>query len=100
GLIVALNKDKLINVTLIVFLAVFLLNILGLLGGYWAGILYGFSEDKKRTLSIEVGMQNAGLGAVLALKHFSAAAALPSALFATWCVITASILAGIWASRK
>ncbi|MCX8092737.1 MAG: bile acid:sodium symporter family protein [Candidatus Goldbacteria bacterium] len=100
GLIVALNKDKLINVTLIVFLAVFLLNTLGLLGGYLAGILYGFSEDKKRTLSIEVGMQNAGLGAVLALKHFSAAAALPSALFATWCVITASILAGIWASKK
>ncbi|MCX7727239.1 MAG: bile acid:sodium symporter family protein, partial [Chitinispirillaceae bacterium] len=49
---------------------------------------------------IEVGMQNAGLGAVLGLKHFSASAALPSALFATWCVITASLLAGIWRNRK
>jgi len=100
GLIVALNKDKLANVTLIVFIAVFLLNAIGLLGGYFAGKLYGFSEDRRRTLAIEVGMQNAGLGAVLALKHFSAAAALPSALFATWCVITASILAGIWGNRK
>jgi len=100
GLIVALNKDKLANVTLIIFIAVFLLNAIGLLGGYFAGKLYGFSEDRRRTLAIEVGMQNAGLGAVLALKHFSAAAALPSALFATWCVITASILAGIWGNRK
>jgi BASS family bile acid:Na+ symporter len=100
GLIVALNKDKLANVTLIVFIAVFLLNAIGLLGGYFAGKLYGFSEDRRKTLAIEVGMQNAGLGAVLALKHFSAAAALPSALFATWCVITASILAGIWGNRK
>ena len=100
GLIVALNKDKLANVTLIIFIAIFLLNAIGLSGGYLAGIIYRFTEDRRRTLAIEVGMQNAGLGAVLALKHFSAAAALPSALFATWCVITASILAGIWGNKK
>jgi len=100
GLIVALNKDRLADVTLMVFIAVFLLNAIGLSGGYFAGKLYGFTIDKRRTLSIEVGMQNAGLGAVLALKHFSAASALPSALFATWCIITASILAGIMANRK
>lgn len=100
GLIVALNKDKLVNVTLLIFFAVFLLNSIGLLGGYLAGKLYGFSIDRRRTLSIEVGMQNAGLGVVLALKHFSPASALPSALFATWSIITASMLAGIMASRK
>jgi len=71
-----------------------------LAGGYAAGRVYGFSEKRRRTLAIEVGMQNAGLGAVLALKHFSAEAALPPALFATWCVITASILAGIWSRDK
>jgi BASS family bile acid:Na+ symporter len=43
-----------------------------------------------------VGMQNAGLGALLALKHFGAETALIPAAFATWCVITASILAEIW----
>jgi predicted Na+-dependent transporter len=42
-------------------------------------------------------MQNAGLGAVLALKHFSSETALPSVLFAAWCVITASILSEFWA---
>lgn len=40
-----------------------------------------------------------GIGAVLALKHFSAQTAIPNALFATWCVITASILAEIWRER-
>lgn len=100
GLIVALNRDKLSAISLSIFGAIFLLNLFGLVGGYLAGIAYGFSESKRRTLAIEVGMQNAGLGAVLGLKHFSASAALPSALFATWCVITASLLAGIWRNRK
>ncbi len=99
GLIVALNKEKLAGITGLIFVAVVLLNMVGLVGGYWAGRLYGFSEKRRRTLSIEVGMQNAGLGAVLALKHFPPEAALPSALFATWCVITASVLAGIWSKK-
>jgi predicted Na+-dependent transporter len=42
-------------------------------------------------------MQNAGLGAVLALKHFSYESALVPAVFATRCVITASLLAEVWA---
>jgi len=100
GLIVALNKDKLADVTGVIFVAVLILNAVGVVGGYTAGRMYRFSEQRRRTLAIEVGMQNAGLGAVLALKHFSAEAALPSALFATWCVITASVLAGIWGRAK
>ncbi|MBN1869132.1 MAG: bile acid:sodium symporter family protein [Candidatus Omnitrophica bacterium] len=96
GLIVALNKDKLAHLTPMIFAAVVILNIAGLLGGYGLGRVYRFNEQRRRTLAIEVGMQNAGLGAVLAIKHFSAEAALPSAIFATWCVITASVLAGIW----
>jgi BASS family bile acid:Na+ symporter len=67
--------------------------------GYGAAVLYRFDAKRRRTLALEVGMQNAGLGAVLALKHFSDQAALPNALFATWCIVTAAILAEIW-SRK
>ncbi len=100
GLIVALNKEKLAGITALIFVAVAALNIAGLAGGYGLGRVYGFSQKRRRTLAIEVGMQNAGLGAVLALKHFSAEAALPSALFATWCVITASVLVVIWNSKR
>ena len=99
GLIVALNKDHLLAVSAIIFVAVFLHNLFGLGLGYGAARLYGFDIKRRRTLSIEVGMQNAGLGAVLALKHFGSEVAIVPALFATWCVITASILAEIW-SRK
>lgn len=102
GLVVALNADKFNEVSLLIFSAVVLHNFLGLILGYGAGVLYRFDEKRKRTLSIEVGMQNAGLGALLALNHFSAESALPNALFATWCIITASILAELWQwkSRK
>ena len=72
GLIVALNKDHLLGMSAMIFLAVFLHNLSGLAGGYFAGSVYGFDKRRRRTLSIEVGMQNAGLGAVLALKHFGA----------------------------
>jgi len=99
GLVVALNRDYLKNITGIIFLVVFLHNFFGLLLGYLAAKLYHFDKKRCRTLSIEVGMQNAGLGAVLALKHFSSSSAIPNALFASWCIITASILAKIWAKR-
>ncbi|MBN1898921.1 MAG: bile acid:sodium symporter family protein [Spirochaetes bacterium] len=99
GLIVALNKNYLLSVSFVLFAGIFLQNLAGLAGGYGAGLLYKFDIKRRRTLSIEVGMQNAGLGAVLALKHFSEKVAIPSALFATWCVITASILAEFWSSR-
>ncbi len=99
GLVVALNQNVLKTISLIVFTAVFLHNFLGLLLGYIAGVIYNLDIKRKRTLAIEVGMQNAGLGAVLSLKHFSELTALPNAMFATWCVITASILAYIWSSK-
>jgi len=100
GLVVALNKNALGKATVTVFVAVIALNVLGLVFGYLAGKGFRFSISQRRTLAINVGMQNAGMGAVLAIKHISAEAAIPNALFATWCIITAAILAGIWSRNK
>lgn len=99
GLVVALNRNVLYQTSWLVGIGVIFLNFWGLLLGYFAGIIYGLTENQKRTLAIEVGMQNAGLGAVLSLKHFSPETAIPSALFATFCVITASVLAKIWSKK-
>jgi BASS family bile acid:Na+ symporter len=99
GLVVALNKDALDKVTYLIFIAVISLNVLGLILGYLAGKGFGFNLAQRRTLAINVGMQNAGMGAVLAIKHISAEAAIPNALFATWCIISAAILAGIWSKK-
>ena len=99
AVVVAANRESLLKVSFVVFVAVFILNSSGLLLGYFAGVLYRFDQRRRRTLAIEVGMQNAGLGALLALKLFSDETAIVPAIFATWCVITASILAEIWSFR-
>jgi len=100
GLVVALNRQILGSITWIIFLAVVLLNFSGLILGYWAGMLFKFDNRQCRTLAIGVGMQNAGLGAVLAIKYASPEAAIPNALFATWCIISAAILAWFWSRSK
>ncbi len=87
---VAANHDRISDTPLLVALLVVLLNGLGYLLGWWAGSLFRFETGYRITLAIEIGMQNAGLGVALALKHFSPETALPGALFAVWCILTAA----------
>lgn len=87
---VAANHDRISDTPLLVALLVVLLNGLGYLLGWWAGCLFRFEAGYRITLAIEIGMQNAGLGVALALKHFSPETALPGALFAVWCILTAA----------
>lgn len=96
AIIVALNADEIATVGYAVFAAVALHNLLGLISGYAAGKLTKQTEVTCRTLAIEVGMQNSGLGVALALKYFGPIAALPGAIFSIWHNISGSILAGLW----
>ncbi|MBD3427294.1 MAG: bile acid:sodium symporter family protein [Candidatus Omnitrophica bacterium] len=96
ALVIALNKDRLIEITGLVLVTVIFLNAGGLLMGYGVGKLAGFSIPRRRSLSIEIGMQNAGLGTVLALKHFTAQTAIPAAAFVFICILTASVIAEFW----
>jgi len=100
GQVIALNRDRIAQVGFVVLIAVILLNLLGLLFGYLAGKLFRFDQKYCRTLAINVAMQNAGLGAVLALRHISPEAAIPNALFATWCIVSGSILAKFWSKKE
>ncbi|HOX53837.1 MAG TPA: bile acid:sodium symporter family protein, partial [Candidatus Omnitrophota bacterium] len=77
GLVVALNKNAINKVTGIVLVSVVALNVFGLIFGYLAGKGFKFDLAQRRTLAINVGMQNAGMGAVLAIKHISPEAAIP-----------------------
>ena len=81
-----------------IFAAVFMHNSLGYALGYASGVLARFSRPKKRTISIEVGMQNAGLATVLAGKHFPACpeAAIASAVSCVWHSISGALLAGVF----
>jgi BASS family bile acid:Na+ symporter len=78
-----------------IFLAALLLNVLGLAAGFGLAWFFNLDRLKKRALAIEIGMQNAGLGSVLALKHFSARVALPAAIFVFICIFTAALLVQI-----
>lgn len=100
AIIVAINQQQLTQIILPVFLAVFLHNALGLAGGYWIPRWLGFDRKICKTLAIEVGMQNSGLGVALAGKYFSAIAALPGAIFSIWHNISGAILAGIWSKEN
>ena len=100
SLVVALNKNYIINMNPLIFLAVLTLNIGGLAGGYLVGKISNFDLLKKRALSIEIGMQNAGLGSVLALKHFNEHVALPAVIFVFVCIFTASFLVQMWSKSS
>ncbi len=80
------------------FAVVFCHNSLGYLLGWTAGRVAGFNTAKKRTISIEVGMQNAGLATVLAGTFFAAQplAVLPCAISCAWHSISGTILAGLF----
>ncbi len=96
AIIVALNADEISTLGYGVFAAIAMHNIIGLISGYAAGKLTRQTEVTCRTLAIEIGMQNSGLGVALALKYFGPLAALPGAVFSIWHNISGAILAGVW----
>lgn len=98
-IVIASNRNYLPLVTGIILVTVLILNVYGLTAGYLVGQLFKMERSRKRALAIEIGMQNAGLGTVLALEHFGERAAAPAALFVFVCIITASILAEWWSGR-
>jgi BASS family bile acid:Na+ symporter len=58
-------------------------------------------ETAARTIAIEVGMQNSGLGVVLARQNFAdPLVAIPSAISALFHSVIGSVLAGVWRRRS
>jgi len=98
--VVAANQPRIATSGLLIFAVVVLHNGLGLLLGYLLGKFTGRSIAKRKTLSIEVGMQNSGLGAALAAAHFSPLAAVPSAIFSVWHNISGGLVATLYQGWK
>jgi BASS family bile acid:Na+ symporter len=100
SLVIALNKDYLAQLTGMIVAIGIILNIYGMSTGYGIGTIFRMEPRRRRTLAIEIGMQNAGLGTALALKHFSDVTALPAAAFVFICIITASVMVELWQRGK
>ncbi|WP_301098482.1 bile acid:sodium symporter family protein [Otariodibacter sp.] len=100
--VVSVSKDRIIESGLLIFAIVVLHNALGYAVGYLVARLFKLPLSDSKAVSIEVGMQNSGLGAALAAIHFKAnpLIAVPSAVFSFWHNISGPILAMIFNVMK
>ena len=96
AIVVALNRNTLAGASGRLILPLVILNVLGYAGGYGGGWLMRLPESMRRALTIEVGMQNAGVGAVLAVNAFGDEAAVGPALYTFGCMATGVLLAQVW----
>ncbi len=109
GGIVGGSKAQIMEHAGMLLLATFLLHASGFALGYGLARVLGLGEIEARTISIEVGMQNSGLGSGLAKTPAFAAqfanatqaalAPVPAAISAVWHVVIGSLLAGWWRRR-
>ena len=95
--ITAAGRDALLVVGLLLVVAMLIHNVSGYFLGYWSARLLRMPERDCRTIAIEVGLQNAGLGSGLALAMGKlSTVGLAPAIFAPIMNITGSSLALWW----
>ena len=95
------NWQNFINYVGLVFIGVLIHNALALNLGYWTGRLFGLSEQDNRAVSIEVGIQNSGLGLVLVFNFFGGLGgmAIIVAWWGIWHIIAGLIAAFVFSRR-
>jgi BASS family bile acid:Na+ symporter len=105
AVVVNLNHEKVSTAdphTLPLLVATLLaVNVAGYLAGALGGTALRLPADGRRALTLEIGMQNAGLGATLATQLFPGRplVALPAALYMFGCMLTGTMLAQWWSRR-
>ncbi len=99
--IIGQGKDEILNSGFRLIGAVLTLHVVGFLMGYLISRLVTKEKLVNRTISIEVGMQNSGLGAYLARANFvNPTIAIPSAISSAVHSLIGSLAAGIWRNRR
>ncbi|CEA07391.1 Sodium Bile acid symporter family protein [Arthrobacter saudimassiliensis] len=94
--VVAGSAEAIFSAGLLILLAVILHNGLGYALGYGAAKAFRLPVPSRRTMAVEVGMQNSGLAAGLAKTYFAPEAALPGAVFSVWHNVSGALMAAIW----
>lgn len=82
-----------------VVLLVFLHNLVALSAGFYTGKIFGLQFNTCKTLAIETGIQNSGLGLILIFSFFSGLGgmAIVAAWWGIWHIISGLSLASYWA---
>ncbi len=85
-----------------VFILVLLHNVLALTLGYTTASLFKLSKRNRRTLAIETGIQNSGLGLLLIFSFFDGLGgmALLAAFWGIWHIVSGLALATFWSKRR
>lgn len=98
----AANIDLFLQYIYLVVLLVFLHNALALFSGYQIGRLFGLPIADRRSLSIETGIQNSGLGLVLIFSYFNGLGgmALVAAWWGIWHIISGMSLSYYWSMKS
>ena len=99
--VIGISRDDLAALPMMVFGCLLLINILGYLSGFTGGSFMRLTHPMKRALTLEVGMQNAGLVATLATQLFTtdSSVAIAPAFYTFFCMFTGTILAWYWNTR-
>jgi BASS family bile acid:Na+ symporter len=92
------NLDKFIKYWHYIVGLVFVHNLLALGSGYGLSKLFGNKEQDNRTISIETGIQNSGLGLVLIFSYFdgNGGMALITAWWGIWHIFAGIIISMIY----
>ena len=99
--VVASGRDNLLNIGPLLFLASIIHHSSGYLLGYWSGRLMKLDEATCRTISLEVGTQNAALASVIALRMGKiATVGLAAVISIPWMTIEGSLLSNWWRNRE
>lgn len=100
--VVGLTREPLAQFDVAILGALLIVNVLGYAAGYAGGWGLKLEEPMRRALTLEVGMQNAGLGATLATLLFSEqpGVAIAPAMYTFGCMLTGTILARYWAGQS
>jgi BASS family bile acid:Na+ symporter len=99
AVVVAVNRENLKDLDACLLGGLLAVNVGGYLVGYCGGWPLRLTPPMRRALTLEIGMQNAGLGTWLALDLFpdEPATAIPAALYTFGCMFTGTLLARWWA---
>ena len=97
----AAGRDNLLKVGGLLVIAAILHNTAGYFLGYLSCRLLGLDKNSRRTIAIEVGLQNGGMASGLAGQMGKlATVGLAPAIFSPWMNISGSILANYWRKKK
>lgn len=98
----AMNFENFLSYVHLVILLVFFHNAFALIGGYGLASIFNLPEKDRRSIAIETGIQNSGLGLLLIFNFFDGLGgmALVAAWWGIWHVITGMCIGWYWSTGK